>query len=66
MIALTLTHANTKLLCNNVVQFAVPFASGERLSIAGWCVLRNQQPLPTDTQITAYWPDGSVRWVLVT
>lgn len=44
----------------------VPIAQGEAPADSIFVVLdQKDQPIPTQTQVTAKWPDGSARWVLI-
>ena len=44
---------------------AVPYPQGELAPTAAVCVLDAGQPIPTQSRPTATWPDGSVKWLLV-
>ncbi len=44
----------------------VPIGQGEAPANPIFVMLdQNGQPIPTQTQVTAKWPDGSARWVLI-
>ena len=44
---------------------AVPFPQGDLADPAGVAVCDGDAPVPTQCRVTATWPDGSVKWLLV-
>lgn len=47
------------------VTVGMPFAQGALQSTDALCVLQDSQTLPLQSTVTATWPDGSVRWLLL-
>ena len=44
---------------------AIPFRQGELADPPTVVVHDGDRPLPTQARVTATWPDGSAKWVLV-
>lgn len=44
---------------------AIPFAQGVLRDPADGVVLDGEKPVPLQTRVTATWPDGSIKWLLV-
>ena len=43
----------------------IPFARGQLKSTDAVELLRNDEPVPVQTEVLATWPDGSVKWLLL-
>ena len=50
----------------SLVRSGIPFPQGTLGSVRNVRLLANGQPVQADIRETAYWPDYSVKWVLVT
>ena len=46
------------------LRFGIPFAPGQCLNAADISLWQQDQPLRQQCQISSYWPDGSIRWLL--
>lgn len=58
-----------KLNINNFVEtqpirFGIPFAAGQCIQPKDFSLWQCNKPLQQHLQVSSYWPDGSVRWLL--
>ncbi|WP_168118613.1 beta-L-arabinofuranosidase domain-containing protein [Paenibacillus sp. HB172176] len=44
---------------------ALPFAEGELKDSSRITMLDAEKPIPSQTQITSLWPDGSIKWLMM-